>query len=1140
MLERRREAMQEVVAELGGVRVDFFDARRISDWVERHPSIGLWLRQKVGAPQLQGWQPYAPWAHNETELEAPYHLDETSRISVPGVDENVSVLEGIRHLRGTLSRPQTSARLIGLSGVGKTRLAQALFDDRIDPDTVLADETVIYTDLGDSPSPVPDRVIEFLGRLDGVFRVIVDNCGPDTHSRLTRLLRRSARNVSLLTIEYDLTDDIPEGTQCFDMKGASQDVLETLLRERFEILTQVDARRLAELAEGNARIAFAIASTVDQNTTLGELRDVDLFRRLFEQRRGAGPVLTGTAEALSLVYSFHGEDLTDTGELSVLVLDRGLTPIEAARNVAQLQSRGLVQARGSWRALLPHALANRIARDGLAAYPAQHLYDHWIEPAPTRLSVSFCHRLGLLHDLPVACEVARLAYGEAGVLGRASGLDEDRQRQFEYLAPLDPSGALGAIERTLGAGDALDARVADLVADLTYDAELFDRSATALGSIALEQIDADNPASNSAIGSFEALFAYHFSGTMADGQTRSTFLRRIIFDPDLPRLSELGLRALDAGLEISHFSSSRTMRFGSHSRSWGWHAQTWDERDEFFCDYIDLAFDVLGDLPEHYEAARRIIEQRFRGHWRHAAHRTRLIERINEAIGNRAWPGLHISARETLEFDGEGMEADVRTSLEDLIERLAPDSLAGQIRVSVILRDAANYREHDGDYRAMEAALTARAEALGQEAARDTDTLTEVRSELLSTNETMRVEPFGYGVGMGLADIAEEFERCCELVTTTLSGNYTFAYFLGLGRAWHEKDPNAFNNFLDRLPTDPVLGPTLVAMQMVAGLDHAALRRFEVYLSQVDAQPHRFSRVLWVSRESEWTDAERLHLLRLIGAADGETSVHAALEALSLFAFKRDTGSEAFRNSVLVWMTQQDPSSFSQQHSSDRLKRVFNAFAVDGLTDDIFTAFADRVDPAHLDDAELGFRYNDTRPVILGLLFAHAPRRSLARFASAANLANSRLIRTIFSDSYSLRDVGVLGRVTAELLADWCDEDPNLRYPFAAEFHAFHNGSGPGQRPSGLSEQSILLTNRAPDPAVIIDAIVRRLEPTSWSGSRAAAIENRLSWLDELNPDERGDIEVAVERGRFLLRQSVERTRAWEAERQNREDLSFE
>ena len=52
--------------------------------------------------------------------------------------------------------------------------------------------------------------------------LIVDNCPPDLHRRLTQICSRPESTVSLLTVEYDVRDDLPEETTVFRLEPASE------------------------------------------------------------------------------------------------------------------------------------------------------------------------------------------------------------------------------------------------------------------------------------------------------------------------------------------------------------------------------------------------------------------------------------------------------------------------------------------------------------------------------------------------------------------------------------------------------------------------------------------------------------------------------------------------------------------------------------------------------------------------------------------------------------------------------------------------------------------------------------------------------------------------------------------------------
>ena len=155
-LKNRIDAMKEAVADEANhenLHLDFFDRGRVATWVRSHPSLILWVRNKIGRP-LTGWRPYENWANAPGGIEEEYILDDGLRLHdrTTTAAKGLSVEAGLLKLRSALSTPGTSVRLAGLSGVGKTRLVQALFDQRIGEHALDPSQT-FYTDISDSSRP---------------------------------------------------------------------------------------------------------------------------------------------------------------------------------------------------------------------------------------------------------------------------------------------------------------------------------------------------------------------------------------------------------------------------------------------------------------------------------------------------------------------------------------------------------------------------------------------------------------------------------------------------------------------------------------------------------------------------------------------------------------------------------------------------------------------------------------------------------------------------------------------------------------------------------------------------------------------------------------------------------------------------
>ncbi len=301
-------------------------------------------------------------------------------------------------MRDQLWDARSVVRLVGLSGVGKTRLVQALFDDRIGVQC-LNPSMAIYTNVADSPDPQPIVLASELAVAKTQAILVIDNCPPELHQRLSEVCRQERSKLSVITVEYDIREDEPEGTEVFTLETSSSELIEKLLRRRSSNISQIDARTIAQFSGGNARIAIALAATIDRNGTVAGLTDDQLFQRLFLQRHAPDHSLYLVAQACALVYSFEGEDVSsgDAAELIHLGTMIERTPQEVYRCVAELQQRDLVQQRGTWRAVLPHAIANRLAAMALKMIPYAVIEKHLVRNAPRRLMKSFSRRLGYLH-----------------------------------------------------------------------------------------------------------------------------------------------------------------------------------------------------------------------------------------------------------------------------------------------------------------------------------------------------------------------------------------------------------------------------------------------------------------------------------------------------------------------------------------------------------------------------------------------------------------------------------------------------------------------------------------------------------------------------------------------------------------------
>lgn len=354
------------------------------------------------------------------------------------MEGGIPVLEGIKRIRDLLRVPSGVVRLVGLSGVGKTRLVQALFDCRVG-ERNLDSSLAIYTNIADGPDPQPTSLASDLAASKTRAILVIDNCTPELHRRLSELCRTAESGLSVLTVEYDIREDQPEGTEVFELQPSSNELVEKLVKRRFPALSQIDARRITDLSGANARIAIALAGAVGHDA-IASLNDEELFQRLFHQRHEQDESLYLAAQACSLVYSFQGDDISDSdqSELVRLAAMVGQNAQEMFRRVAELLRRDLAQQRGVWRAVLPHAIANRLAAAALQNIPLPTIQSQLVNDAPARLLRSFARRLDYLHGREEAVAIVTQWVAVGGLLGDVAALNDLGRLCSRMLRPLRP------------------------------------------------------------------------------------------------------------------------------------------------------------------------------------------------------------------------------------------------------------------------------------------------------------------------------------------------------------------------------------------------------------------------------------------------------------------------------------------------------------------------------------------------------------------------------------------------------------------------------------------------------------------------------------------------------------------------------
>ncbi|WP_316185814.1 MULTISPECIES: hypothetical protein [unclassified Bradyrhizobium] len=1142
-LKNRKKAMEDAVdgiANASKLALDFYDRNRVATWLRDHPGLIPWVRSLIGK-SIPGWQSFASWSRAPGGVDDDYLFDGEARIKTEKKDQGdgLSAVDGINRMREALGQPRHVVRLVGLSGVGKTRLCEALFDDKIGQNN-LDPSLAYYTNAAEGPNPPPIGLASDLIAASRRGILVIDNCPSELHGELAKIARSANSTISVITVEYDIRDDQPEGTDVFALDSSSPSVIEKLVARRYPEISQTDAGTIAEFSGGNARVALALAATVGKNDSVSGLSDSDLFKRLFQQRHEHDPDLLMIAQACSLVYSFEGiKTEGDGAELPILsgLIGKPVSEVYAA--IAELKRRDLLQERAEWRAVLPHAIANRLAALALQNIPAATIVNALVVNAPARLRRSFSRRLGYLDGSQEARAIVQAWLSPGGMLADIPNLGKDERTILANVAPVMPDETLAAIERALKDADpatlAKSTHVVRLLRSLAYEPAQFERAMALLIKFAQA---ADSEDDGSAAGIVPSLFHILLSGTHAPIAMRLKVLEGLLRSDDLA-LRALGLKSLDAVLKTDHFSSSHSFDFGGRSRDYGYYPPTAKDVQDWFGAVLQLVSPMaLSDCPAA-AGIRTSIAHEFRALWSNTG-QIDAIETLIKEIGKTGfWREGWVAVRQTRIYDGEHMPPEIRERLSALEELLRPKDLVNQVK-GVVLGNGGGSIDLDDldevendDYSGAAARMNRTVENLGKDVAKDDEAFKTLLPGLVKGGS--RVPLFG----AGLAGSTEKPYEIWQAFVTEFSATERPATGVmgGFLAGLQKLDSMLTDKMLDEALQHPSLGPYFPQLQASVPIDDRGLKRLHDALELGKADITQFYMLAHGRVSDDIQGAQFRDLLLAIANKPGGLTVSLEILSMRLFADAADKRSPT-PEVAEVGRALLDAFEFhTKDRRTDREDRELGRIAQVSLAGDEGIPVVRRmVEKMMVAVRRYDIHAHDQDDLMTGLLQVH-PTVVLDEVFSGDGKARDNAVQA-FAD-FRRFDKNPMGVVSDDVMLAWCDAAPAIRYPIMGACAGLYKCSA-NKEPHEWHPLAAKLLAKAPDPQTVLKEIVRRLHPTSWSGSLATKLEERLKLLEQLPIDQTPALIDAFNAARAVLQERIATERKHEAAESRSRSRRFE
>lgn len=681
LIKARVESIRKSLARgglaIGPDRLQFRDADQIASWVNVLPPVAVWVLEQT-QPGMVG--PFKDWTHWAGRFDSsPWVADPR----LPGFREK---------LRSLVGKPRGVARVVGLSGVGKSRLVhEALGPAHEEEDSVaLLSDLVLYAVESEAGAVAIKSVVQTL--VDSGFRaiVVVDRCPLGSHQDLAAMVKRTGSRISLVTIDHEVPPSTQGDDELLLVEQASDAVVQGMIKQIAPDLPGEDHRRLLKFARGFPQMAALLGQAWLKDMPIAAATNDELIDRILLGRTPFDAPLLKDAGMILGAFRLLGisVDLDDIPHVAPLTRGRSTEDLRAAFD--DLQARGVVQRHGRLISLQPKPLAMALAERQWRQWGAPKWDEVLAGNLPERLRENVARQLAMLNTGPVAPQVARHAVRLDGPFASLEALATDGAAEVvNALSEIDAEAVVSLLERilkplsikeTMDVGGDLRRSLVYALEKIAFIESTFERGALLLLKLAVAE---NEQWSNNSIGQFKALFPVFLSNTIAPPAPRLRLLDELLRKND-PQQMPIVVEALVAAIDMH--SNSRMVgpeTHGSRPALEPWEPKYWNEA----WDYVIACVDRLVALALRNDAvgaeARDGIAHQFR-----TFVEGNLLEHIERWVAkvrsvHPYWPTALNALGDVLQFDVSDLKSGEEARIRKLIADLTPQDAASRVRFIV-------------------------------------------------------------------------------------------------------------------------------------------------------------------------------------------------------------------------------------------------------------------------------------------------------------------------------------------------------------------------------------------------------------------------------------------------------------------------
>ena len=796
-----------------------YDASQIADWVNLYLPAIVAVQDWAGRPYIQGLKTFSSWGEFEALSQLPF-------VSVESRDGIVETL------RKDLLEPKTCSRIVGLSGLGKTRTAFEVFEG-----SALLQSLVVYVDAAlvtNIGNVLADWISSGL-----ILRVIlvVDNCDYKLHNKLVSEVKRTSSQVSLLTLDYNF-ENVSGSTNIFRLEPMSPEELTLLLNPVYKSkIKDLDLQRIVKFAQGFPQMAVLLAEArLNDKMMVGQLTDDDLANKLLWSREVEKNLIHERIMRVCSLFNFFGISGDVESELAHIATILGDINIDIVFEcISHFTERGLIDQRGKYGQVVPKPLAIRLAAQWWTNSREQ-LQKEFVANIPEAMVETFCEQIEQLDYIDNVKSLTLNLCGPKGPFGQAEVILSNRgSRLFRSFVNVDPDATSSALFKVITKLNQEELHRVDgdvrrnlvwALEKLCYHKHLFEDAAWCMLLLA----SAENESySNNATGMFAQLFSLDLSGTAAEPDTRFSLLNRAL-ELNQTNIDSIILKALERSIQLHGGTRTVGAEYqGTKAPIQEWAATIWQEVFDFWQSAFDLLLVIFRKNDSQKDRVVKIIGRSIRGF----VSRGRIVmmdQAIREVVGinGQYWPEALESIQHALLYEGKSMKIEGLEALNSWLNLLSPDnetSLPEKIKIIVSSPPWQSSPSASGRYIDVAAE---KAVLLADEVTLNVELLYPVLNNLLIGEQKQ-----AYVFGKQLIHNIDNFDKIISLTLKEIenleSPNISFA--LGLFDGVFQKSLDKWNNIIHQISGHPKLRPYYPNFIRTGIITKEHLRKILEYIS---------------------------------------------------------------------------------------------------------------------------------------------------------------------------------------------------------------------------------------------------------------------------------------------------------------------